>query len=308
MKEEFYYKSQDGITDIHAVKWHSDCTPIAVLQIVHGMVEFIERYDLFAEFLAEKGIVVFGNDHLGHGKSVINESRYGYFAKNDGNAKLLGDIHALHGIASSQYGGIPYFILGHSMGSFLTRQYIEKHSNDLDGAIIMGTGSQPAAILNIARTVCSTIALFKGWEYRSKFVDNLAFGGYNKKFEPAHTDKDWLSKDDDIVANYIAEPKCRFLFTLNGYHNLFYSIKDCQKKRNIAAIPKKLPVLFVAGAEDPVGNFGKGVYRAYKAFVKAGISDVSVKLYENDRHEILNETDKQNVFDDIFQWINVRLT
>lgn len=307
MKNEFYYPSSDGETQIHAIKWTPPVEPVAVLQIVHGMVEFIDRYDEFAEYMAGNGIVVVGNDHLGHGQSVANEERYGFFKLDNGNAALLTDIHTLRSKTAESYPSLPYFILGHSMGSFLTRQYLARHGDGLSGAIVMGTGSQPTIILNLAKGFCAFIASFKGWNFRSKFIDNLAFGAYNKRFEPSRTSKEWLTKDAQIVDSYIANPQCSFLFTLNGYHNLFYSIKDCQNKKNIDRIPKDLPVFFVAGKDDPVGNFGKGVEKACEGFLKAGIKDVNIKLYKDDRHEILNETDRETVFDDILKWIQSKI-
>lgn len=307
MKNDFYYPSSDGETQIHAIKWTPTVEPVAVLQIVHGMVEFIDRYDEFAEYLTKNGIVVVGNDHLGHGQSVANADRYGFFKLDDGNGALLNDINALRLNTAENYPDLPYFILGHSMGSFLTRQYLARHGEGLAGAIIMGTGSQPTIILNVAKGLCAFIASFKGWNYRSKFVDNLAFGAYNKRFEPSRTSRDWLTKDSDIVDSYIANPQCSFLFTLNGYHNLFYSIKDCQNKKNIDKIPKDLPVFFVAGKDDPVGNFGKGVEKACEGFLNAGIQNIMLKLYQNDRHEILNETDRETVFDDILKWIESKI-
>lgn len=307
MKNDFYYPSSDGETQIHAVKWTPTIEPVAVLQIVHGMVEFIERYDEFAKYLACNGIVVVGNDHLGHGQSVANEDRYGFFKLENGNEALLNDINALRQNIAESYPDLPYFILGHSMGSFLTRQYLARYGEGLAGAIIMGTGSQPTVMLNVGKGLSSLIASFKGWNYRSKFIDNLAFGAYNKRFEPSRTSRDWLTKDSDIVDSYIANPQCTFMFTVNGYYNLFYSIKDCQNKKNIDRIPKDLPVFFVAGNDDPVGNFGKGVVKACDGFKKAGISDVALKLYKDDRHEILNETDRETVFDDILKWIQSKI-
>lgn len=307
MKNDFYYPSSDGETQIHAVKWMPTVKPVAMLQIVHGMVEFIERYDEFAEYLASNGIMVVGNDHLGHGQSVANEDRYGFFKLENGNEALLKDINALRLNTAESYPDLPYFILGHSMGSFLTRQYLARYGEGLAGAIIMGTGSQPTVMLNVGKWLSSLIASFKGWNYRSKFIDNLAFGAYNKRFEPSRTSRDWLTKDADIVDSYIANPQCTFMFTVNGYYNLFYSIKDCQNKKNIDRIPKTLPVFFVAGKDDPVGNFGKGVVKACDGFKKAGISDVALKLYKDDRHEILNETDRETVFDDILKWIQSKI-
>lgn len=307
MKNDFYYPSSDGETQIHAVKWTASVEPVAVLQIVHGMVEFIERYDEFAEYLAGNGIVVVGNDHLGHGQSVANEDRYGFFKLENGNETLLKDINALRLNTAESYPDLPYFILGHSMGSFLTRQYLSRYGEGLAGAIIMGTGSQPTVMLNVGKGLSSLIASIKGWNYRNKFIDNLAFGAYNKRFEPSRTSRDWLTKDADIVDSYIANPQCTFMFTVNGYYNLFYSIKDCQNKKNIDRIPKDLPVFFVAGKDDPVGNFGKGVEKACDGFIKAGIKDVNIKLYKDDRHEILNETDRKTVFDDILKWIQSKI-
>lgn len=307
MKNDFYYPSSDGETQIHAIKWTPSVEPVAVLQIVHGMVEFIDRYDEFAEYMAGNGIVVVGNDHLGHGLSVANKDRYGFFKLENGNAALLTDINTLRKNTAESYPNLPYFILGHSMGSFLTRQYLARYGEGLSGAIVMGTGSQPTIILNVAKGLCAFIASFKGWNYRSKFIDNLAFGAYNKRFEPSRTSKEWLTKDAKIVDSYIANPQCSFLFTLNGYHNLFYSIKDCQNKKNIDKIPKDLPIFFVAGKDDPVGNFGKGVEKACEGFLKAGMKDVIIKLYKDDRHEILNETDRETVFDDILKWIQSKI-
>lgn len=307
MRKEFYYKSQDGETEIHAIEWLPEGKPRAVLQIAHGMVEFIGRYDDFATFMANNGVYVVGNDHLGHGLSVKSERQLGYFHQDDGIGKVLGDMDTLRNMTVEKFPNVPYFILGHSMGSFLTRQYIARKGDGLNGAIIMGTGYQSPIMLGGGSAVSKLIATFKGWEYRSKFVDNMAFGAYNKKFRPARTSKDWLTKDEKIVDAYLANKLDTFVFTLNGYKNLFISIKECQDIAKIDAIPKALPILLVSGKDDPVGACGKGVTKVKDMLVAANIKDVTLKLYEGDRHEILNEINKSVVYDDLLAWIGGRL-
>ena len=300
-KKEFTYPSADKKTEIHAVIWKPEGEVRAVLQICHGMVEYIGRYDRFACFLADQGFLVTGNDHLGHGASVTSDDEHGYFGHPDGNKHVIADIHHLRKAAQKKYPDVPYFMLGHSMGSFLLRQYLTLHGEGLTAAIIMGTGSQPQMILAAGKLLCRTIALFRGWHYRSNLVDGMAFGGYNKKFEPARTRNDWLTKDTSVVDAYCGDPWCIFQFTVNGYCQMFIGIEAAQK--NVGRIPKDLPLLIVSGADDPVGGFGKGVKEVYESCRKAGIRDVSLKLYPDDRHEILNETDYQTVYDDLLGWM-----
>lgn len=307
MKREFTWLSRDGITQIHGIEWVPDGAVKAVLQMCHGMVEYIDRYDAFAEFLCAHGFYVVGHDHLGHGQSVKTEEDYGFFHETKGNEYVIGDMHKLREMTQKKYPGISYFMLGHSMGSFLIRQYMEFYGEGLAGVIVMGTGSQPEVVLAAGKMLCRGIAAFKGWHYRSAFVDNMAFGGYNKRFEPARTDKDWLTKDEKIVDAYRANPWCSFRFTVNAYYHMFRSIQYAQNKKNIREIPKKLPLFFVAGADDPVGNFGKSVEKAARICKKCGVEDVSIKLYEGDRHEILNEMDRQQVFTDLLEWMEERI-
>ncbi len=307
MKNEFYYPSKDGLTQIHAIEWIPDGDVRAVLQIAHGMVEFIDRYDRFATFMASKGFYVVGNDHLGHGKSVTDGSALGYFAKENGNACVIGDMQSLREIASKKYPGVPYFLLGHSMGSFLSRQYIEMYGEGLAGAIIMGTGYQPTATLNLGIFLTSLLGKLKGDRYRSAFVNNMALGSYNKSFKPARTKNDWLTKDEAIVDAYEANPLNQFMFTVNGYNNMFRGMRFAQKKENLDMIPKSLPILVVSGYNDPVGNFGKGPTTVAEIYRKTGISDVTLKLFPNDRHEILNELDREEVDRFILSWLEERM-
>lgn len=193
------------------------------------------------------------------------------------------------------------------MGSFLTRQYIQMHADGLAGAVIMGTGSQPGIVLHIGKLLCRLIALFRGWEYRSSFVDNMAFGGYNKQFEPARTPSDWLTKDEAIIDACVNNPWSTFRFTVNGYYQMFRGIQYIQNPAHIQQIPKNLPLFFVAGADDPVGNNGKSVTQVCQQYKDAGIQDVQIKLYPGDRHEILNETDRDVVYADILTWLNGHL-
>ena len=216
MKREFTYPSKDGKTGIHAIEWIPEGDVKAVLQIAHGMVEFIGRYDRFGSWLSEQGICVVGNDHLGHGASVVSQGDHGYFAEKDGNLCVIGDMHTLREMTQEKYPGAPYFLLGHSMGSFLARQYIEMHGEGLSGAIIMGTGVQPSGILKTALALCRIDARLKGWRHRSNLINNMALGSYNKKFEPARTKNDWLTKDESIVDAYNANPWNNFRFTTNA--------------------------------------------------------------------------------------------
>lgn len=302
-KMYFAYPSNDGLTKIHGICWVPEGKVNAVLQIAHGMVEFIDRYDEFARYLTEKGILVVGNDHLGHGDSVRSEEYWGYFAKKDGNTILLKDMNRLRKIVQKKYPNAPYFMLGHSMGSFLMRQYLCVYGEGLAGAVIMGTGYQPGLITELGMLVCKGIALFRGWHHRSALVDGMAFGSYNKKFGKA-TGKEWLSRNPQNVECYVNEKRCNFRFTLNGYYNLFYSIHSLGNREYLECMPKELPVFFVAGEEDPVGQYGKGVQIVFEQFVDLGIKDVECKLYAEDRHEILNELDREDVYKDIYGWIS----
>lgn len=306
-KEEFSFLSTSGICNIRAVRYLPDGEIKAILQISHGMQEFIDRYDNFASFLCDHGFLVTGNDHLGHGGSINSEDDWGFFAESDGNRALLDDLYELTKLTKKQYPNVPYFLLGHSMGSFYARQYICEHGDELKGAIIMGTGHQPLPVVKAGMQACKLFALGKGWRYRSKAVESMAFGSYNKKFEPAETDKEWLTKDRNIINWYINEPRCSYKFTLNGYYNMFMGISRLHDKNLLNRIPKDLPIIFVSGQDDPVGDFGKGVQAAFDSVKEAGCKNVEMKLYPNDRHEILNELDKEIVYDDLYNWLNEKI-
>lgn len=301
--KDFTYNSADKRTKIHAMEWIPDGEVTGILQIAHGMVEFIERYEEFAHYLNEQGILVVGNDHLGHGASVCSTRDHGYFAEKNGNKVLLADMRELQRITQEKYPGVPYFLLGHSMGSFLARQYICIHGNWLDGAIICGTGWHSGLETAAGMALCQVIARIKGWRHRSRTMTKIVMGSFNKKFEPCRTPEDWISRDEAVVDKYRSDQRTRFTFTVNGYYNMLYSINYLTHSKNLVKMPKDLPVLFIAGENDPVGNFGLGVKKSAVSMRAVGMKQVECKLYPHDRHEILNEPDRQVVYKDVWNWI-----
>ena len=279
----------------------------AIFQIAHGMAEHIERYDEFCSFLASNGYAVFIHDHAGHGKSAPNDDELGFFGEENGWKTLVEDCRSVNQFALNEFPGRPVIFFGHSMGSFIARAYTRLYSANLSGVIYCGTsGANPAA--GVAIGLADAIARSKGSHYRSEFINTLAFGAYNKKIKPARTDFDWLTKDKDIVDKYVADPYCGFLFTACGYRDLFSVLKSVSGKQWYQVIPKRLPVFLIAGECDPVGEYGKGVRQVYRDLKKTGHTDVSIKLYAGDRHEILNELDRQTVMEDIVKWADEKIS
>lgn len=291
---------------LHAFRCVPDGEVRAVLQLSHGMAEHIDRYKPLAEYLAASGILVTGHDHLGHGGSIRSEEDLGFFAQPDGNRAVLEDLHAMTALTRELYPDVPYFLLGHSMGSFYARQYLCEYGSELSGAIIMGTGCQPKALVLTAKTLCRVLAVFWGWHHRSKFVANLSFMGYNKGLE-GRTDSDWLNRDAAEVDKYIADPKCGFTFTLNAYYSMFTGILRLYDPLLLAQVPKELPLLFLAGDADPVGEQGKGVLRAVQSLKDAGVQNIRCILYPGARHELLLERNRLEVFANIRNWLDEQI-
>lgn len=302
-EEHFYFTSYEGSVRSHGMRWIPEGTVHAVLQIVHGMAEHIERYREFAVFLAERGIAVVGHDHLGHGRTAQTPEDFGYFAEKNGNGILVEDIHKVLQITRKIYRRQPYILLGHSMGSFLTRQFLCQYGKELDGVIICGTGYHSPATLKVGKRLCKSEANIYGWHRRSGLMLRMAFGSYNKKFQPIRTENDWLSRNEENVDRYEADPMCGFPFTLNGYYNLFVTLQNIINKENLARMPKQLPVFFIAGESDPVGEYGKGVRKVERLFRESGMQNVECRLYPEDRHELLNELDRERVYEDIWEWL-----
>ena len=305
IKEEFYYDSRDGISKLHAVRYTPDNDEDirCVVQIVHGMAEYIERYEEFAAYLTSKGIVVTGEDHMGHGKSVGKEGKFGYFCEQDPATVLVRDVHRLKKATQTLYPNVPYIIMGHSMGSFIARNYMFRYGTGIAGAIIMGTGMPDKKLMVMSKTVASIQKALFGSRHVSEMINKLAFGKYNAEIQNSRTQFDWLSRDDARVDQYIADPLCGFTFTVNGFSTLFELILRLHSEDNMQRIPKHLPVLLVSGTADPVGDYGKGVQRTYDLLNASGLDNLQMKLYDEGRHELLNETNRSDVAQDIYYWI-----
>lgn len=295
--------SSDGKNMLHVYIWEPEEKPVAILQISHGMCEHMKRYDDFANYMNANGVLVIGNDHLGHGNTAKDDNDLGYFGP--GKSKtVVDDLNEVTKFAKANYGDdLPYFLFGHSMGSFMARRYIMTYGSKLTGAIISGTGSQPGIVLAGGKMVAGIIGAIKGDRYRSPLLKGMAFGAYNKRIDNPRTVSDWLSKDEQIVDIYENDKFCKYDFTVDGYKTLFDSISFIQQTENIKKIPKNLPIFFISGTEDPVGNYGKGVEEVFDSYEAAGITDLEIMLYHDGRHEMLNEIEREGVYEDINNWI-----
>lgn len=301
--KEVYLSSTDGKHQLHISIWEPDVPAIGIVQISHGMLEYINRYDPFAKYLVQNGFLVIGNDHLGHGKTAKNDEELGYFCANSMSQTVAADLYEVTRYAKKICPDVPYFLFGHSMGSFMARRYIMTYGSELDGVILSGTGNQPKILLAAAEMVTALIKTWKGDHHRSPMLKKLFFSKYNDRISNARTSNDWLTKDDVIVDQYNTDKFCTYSFTVNGYRTLLDALSFIQNRANIAGIPENLPVFLIAGKEDPVGNYGKEVKHVYEIYKQAGIKDISMKLYKDDRHELLHETDKETVYHDILQWL-----
>ena len=308
-KKNVTFASSDGRTTIHGIYWIPDGEIKGVLQLVHGTVQYIDRYDGFARYMNEQGFVVAGHDHLGHGDSVTDKSEWGVIRTKHPDDTLVSDIHTMREMIAKDYPGLPYFILGHSMGSYMLRKYLTLHSEGLSGAIIMGTGTESNVVISAGLAIVGLLGAIKGVDYRSAFVKKLQFAAPYQKYDVTGKtlNNSWLTKDEEIVEFYYSNPKCTYDFSVSGYKGLMSAVKYDNNMKYIGQINKDMPVLFVSGIDDPVGNFGKGVEAACTKFKAAGIKDVEMKLFENDRHEILNETDREQVYEDLYDWLDSKI-
>lgn len=287
--------------ELDARAWPPEGEPKAIVQLVHGMAEHIDRYDAPAKYLAERGFLVVGHTHLGHGPKAAVK---GYFAPENGWQRLIDDVHALRLRTQREHPGLPYFILGHSMGSFVVRCYLREHAEGLAGCVLSGTGYFDKGTASVSMAVANLVCLLGGAKKPSPLINKLGFSSSNKPFEPARTPFDWLSRDNAEVDKYVADPYCGFLFTGSGYRDMFRGLKRLTDTSELRKIPQALPLLLFSGDHDPVGGMGEGVRKVAEEFRQAGLANVTLKLYPDGRHEMFNELNREEVYADLAAWLN----
>ena len=298
--EEFYLQSNGG-GKLHCAVWRTNQTPRAVVQLVHGIAEHIGRYDHFARYLAENGFIVAAEDHMGHGGSIGEDCVKGYFS--GGWMTAVADVKLLCEHMKAEYPGLLYYILGHSMGSFLLRTYLYTYPGTIDAAIISGTGWEPSAVIRAGLAACKLEQLRLGEKRTSPILTKLMFGSYNKPFAPVRTKDDWICSDPAVVDAYTADPLCGFDATIGLARDMLTGIEMNEMRENLLKMDKLLPLLFVSGGKDPVGGMSKGVLRCIDAFKRAGMRKITIRIYPEGRHEMLNEVNRNEVYQDILNWL-----
>ena len=305
MKATEYKLATSDNQEIQVYEWlpDDDTKITGILQIVHGMAEHGKRYTHFAHFLNKQGFVVYASDHRGHGKTAGKVENLGFFGKKNGWDRVIADLKVLSSHIKDKYPELPFFILGHSMGSFLTRKYILKSPFKLNGAILSGTGGNPGILGRIGVFITRFLMLFYPKNSQSKLMDKLSFGSFNAKFKPNRTAFDWLSRNDEEVDKYIEDPYCGAIFSLKFFEDMITGLLFVSRQSNVNKTPEDLPIYIFSGSFDPVGNFGKGPTELYGKYKKAGVKDIKIRLYEGARHETLNEINRDEVYNNILQWI-----
>lgn len=302
------YKSANSVSNVtYYILVPEEVEIRGIVQISHGMCEYFSRYTTFAKYLCSLGFIVCGNDHIGHGASVSRPSELGFFAARDGWKYLVDDVKQLTDLMQRRYPQLPYFLLGHSMGSLVARLYLTDYGEKLAGCILTGTVGPNAAAISAAH-LADSIARTRGMTYRSGFLSDLVFKGYNRKIKDPHSVFDWLSRDESVVSLYQSDEKCNFVFTATGFRDLFTLIAKANASHTFRHTPRALPLLFLAGDKDPVGKYGEGVRRVVNLYRGAGVKNIEVIFYKDARHEVLNELGRLDAFADISRWLEAQLS
>ena len=306
IRKELTFQSADEVTTIHGYVWEPERGQAkAVIQLCHGMVEFIDRYEPLANALCEQGYVVYGADTLGHGKSVLNTKCYGYFGDKNGNWKLLSDMVTLHDLARRDYPGIPYYIVGHSFGSLMVREFVQRFPDFADGMILIGIVNPNIAVSEMGRILCEIVAHVQkdGYRYRSTLINDMAIGSYDKPFKDENLRNSWISKDRENIMYYNGRPECNFIFTVGAYRVMMTAFSEVNKQKNLDRMRREMPVLLMAGTDDAAGDFGKAPKALYQVYKNRGM-DCRLRMYKGCRHEILNDIKKEQVIHDMIKWLD----
>ncbi len=302
---ESSFRSKDGVHNCHVSLWRPEGAPRAVVQIVHGVAEHMGRYDHFARYLADHGFAVCGEDHLGHGKTV-DDGKYGYFGRKDGWTLVTADVRRLRVLMGERFPGAPYFLLGHSMGSFLARTYLCAYPGTVDGCILSGTGQEKPALVAAGKAAARAVCALRGPETVSPLLNKLSLGAYNDQFKPTRTTADWICRDEAVVDAYLKDPFCTFLPTAGMFRDMMEGLQYISDEDTLSQMDPSTPVYLFSGDRDPVGANGEGVKRVYGFFKDHGTADLTMKLYPGGRHEMLNEIGKGEVYADVLAWLEKR--
>lgn len=303
----FTFKGEEGL-DIYTYKWEDENIKKtkAVIQIAHGMAETAQRYETFAKVLTENGYIVYINDHRGHGKTAKIIENVGHLAEKEGFRCLVEDMYTLTNIIKKENEDLPIYLFGHSMGSFASQRYIMDYGNNLSGLILCGSNGKQGIILNFAHMIINREIKKYGRRSRSNKINDLIFGGEiirrNEK-----TKFDWLSRDKEQVEKYINDPFCGVVCSCGFFYDLVQGLKEIEDKENLKKVPLDIPIYIISRDKDPIGKNGKGVLRLRDRYIKLGVKDVTCKLYKDGRHELLNEINKEEVFEDIICWLNNKI-
>lgn len=298
--------SSGGLEKTAVYLWHPAGEVRGVVQIIHGMREHMGRYDDFAAFLTTQGYAVLGHDQMGHGKSGSGDAAFGFFGEKDGPKTLVKNCHRITRLAQKRYPGAPIFLLGHSMGSFIGRLYILHYAQEIAGFICMGTGGE-RKLAPLARALAEVAVRTRGHKADGRLLDKLTFSQYTRRCPEEPSRMAWLSRDPQIVEKFEWDALIRPYFTNAGFRDLYEIQIAASGKQWAGRVDKTMPILLVSGSEDPVGDYGKGVVQVYERLKMAGALDVECKLYEGARHEILNEINREEVYYDLFSWMEEHL-
>lgn len=300
---KFKFLSSDGKTHLNVTEWIPDRNPAAVLQIIHGIAEHAGRYERFASYMADNGIFTVIFDLVGHGKSAEERNELGYLPDKEGWMVFSDDTEKLRAIEKQKHPDIPYIILGHSMGAFILRTYMISHSRKISGAILSGDGCKPDLLLDVGIMTAESEIKKNGGDVKSEKLKKLSMGKNNSRIDNIVNGNEWLSRDNTVSDMYTEDKLCDFLPGAVMYRELFKGIKYAQNRKNLAKIDADIPVLMISGECDPVGDYGKGARKVKKLLEKAGVKNIKSKFYPGGRHEMLNEINKEEVYEEILGWI-----